>query len=202
MTAADRQPRIARRTLLGGLGLAPLALAGCSTPGGTGPSASAAEDVLRARGLDGLEGREIVDRLERLPLAERPADLMAMVHPAELVLTGSDKREVTRPLPEDRFYLSVAPFMETTHECHFHSLTTCLGELRDRDVTIRLTEQGSAEPLKDETVTTQPNGFLGLWLPRGPEYRLICQVDGARGEAIIATADEQDPTCLTTVQLT
>lgn len=30
----------------------------------------------------------------------------------------------------DEFYVSVTPYLEQTHDCFFHSRTTCLGELR------------------------------------------------------------------------
>jgi hypothetical protein len=110
-----------------------LALAGCaSSPTVAEPAQpSAAESpILAAYDLAGLDGREIVERLERTPVDAWQPDLRASVRPGELLLSevGSDEPTVV-DLPDDEFYLSVAPYLEQTHDCYFHSLTTCRGEL-------------------------------------------------------------------------
>ncbi|WP_232820171.1 CueP family metal-binding protein [Brachybacterium sp. YJGR34] len=188
-------PAPARRTLLGGLALAPLALlAGCT-------GASPQEALLRDLGLEGMGAREIIDHLDALPLDERPQGILAAVHPTELVLSDESGREAALPLPEDSFYLSVAPFLRTTHDCHLHSLTTCLGELPEQEISVLVTDD-AGEAIVDATVTTQPNGFLGLWLPRGKDLAVTCSADGRSGSVEVSTRGDGAATCLTTLQMT
>lgn len=150
---------------------------GCSTASEasdteTSPSITdASENWLADYDLDGLDGREITEHLDSMPVADRPEDLIASVEPETLVLYDNSGNETTVPLPEDEFYLSFAPFIEQTHDCHFHSLTTCLGELSNEELEITVTDKADAV-LVDETVRTHDNGFAALWLPRDIEATL------------------------------
>lgn len=186
-----------RRALLAVLTATPLVLAGCSTsPSGTD---GAAEELLAAHDLPTGTAREVIDALEALPLEKRPAELLASVGTDVLTLSDASGREATLDLPEEELYISVAPFVTGTHECFFHSLTTCRGELAEEELAVRV-ENASGEVLIDEPRTTAPNGFLGLWLPRDEELTLT--VTGESGEATATLrTDAETPTCLTTMQL-
>lgn len=183
-------------------GLFPLLIAGCSTGGAERTVATGDEDLLEAHGFADADARAIIEQLEALPVAERPQDLIASVNPVSLQLQDEAGRETELPLPEDQFYLSVAPFVETTHECAFHSLTTCRGELSNRDVTVSVIDSASGETLEEGIRTTHDNGFFGLWLPRGITAELTCTVDDVTGTASIDTQAEDALTCLTSLQLT
>src|SRR5699024_5895321 len=50
-------------------------------------------------------------------------DVSASITSDELIVTDSDNKETTYNLPEDEFFVSIAPFVETTHPCTNHSLT-------------------------------------------------------------------------------
>ena len=190
---------LGRRTLLGALAFAvPAApvLAGCSN----GPAATdASQALLRDHGLEGLSAREIIDRLEALPLPERPQDLLASVLPESLSLSDAAGTEVSLPLPDGEFYVSIAPFVEATHECVMHSLTTCLGELQEQELEVSVTT-ADGEVLLDEVRATAPNGFLGLWLPRDQELTVTLAREGASASGPLLT-DAEAPTCVTTMQL-
>lgn len=200
------------RRLLATAALSALVLTGCGTgddgPSGTAPSKSEtdasssaqAAPLLAEYGLDGKSTVEVIDHLDRLSPEERPDDLMASVRPGELLLSA-DEEEYSLDIPDDRFYLSVAPYAEQTHECFNHSLTTCMGELTGEDVKVQITDDTNDEVLVDETRTTFENGFVGFWLPRDIEGTLRISYDGMVGETKIGTG-EDDPTCLTTLQLT
>lgn len=181
--------------------LTALTLTGCSseTPQ---PSATDAEaqPLLAEYGIDSTDTTAVIDELDRLALDERPSDLMASVRPDELVVT-TEQDEVVLDVPEDRFYLSVAPYVDQTHDCFYHSLTTCKGELAAEEVEVQVVDETNDEVLVDETMTTYDNGFVGLWLPRDIEGTLRVSFDGRVGETEIAT-DAEAPTCLTTLQLT
>ncbi|WP_460796458.1 CueP family metal-binding protein [Nocardioides pacificus] len=187
------------------LGLA-VTLTGCSSENDepnsstSGPaSASATEQVLADYDLEGMDTVEVIDYLDRLGGKDRPTDLMASVRPSELLLTSGDE-EVALDVPEDTFYLSVAPYVDQTHECFNHSLTTCTGELSAEEIEVEIVDEAGDEVLVDETRTTFDNGFTGFWLPRDIEGTLRVTYDGKTGEVDFATGDD-DPTCLTTLQL-
>lgn len=117
--------------------LAPSAGAGRTAPGADlGDVVS--DPLLDALGVDGLTGRQIVDHLEAVALTERRVDVMASVRPRELVVSDTE-REVAVPLPEDLFHVALAPFRSATHECFYHSLTTCHGELAGEALEVRIT---------------------------------------------------------------
>lgn len=184
--------------------VAVLALAGCGSPStGTDPAGPPADEpaVLAAYGLTGLDGREIVDRLERMPVDSRHPDLVASVRPGHLVLSraGSDEQTVV-DLPADQFYLSVAPYRHRTHDCHFHSLTTCRGELAGEKLQVTITDRDSGEVLVDEVTETFDNGFAGFWLPRGINATIHVRHGEYSASEDIATGPD-DPTCLTTLHL-
>lgn len=171
------------------------------------PSASASEtpliagqELLAKHSLGGKTAVEIIDQLDRMAVSSRPTDLMASVRPGQLLVSDADA-EVSLPMPEDRFYLSVAPYVDTTHECFNHSLTTCEGEMGGEDVQVNLVEDGTGSELVGETKTVFDNGFVGLWLPKDITGTLRITHDGRTAETRISTSDD-DPTCLTTMRLT
>ena len=155
-------------------------------------------DPLASYGLGGLTVEEAIDRLEKTPLDGRSADLIASVRPGEVLFTGADGQERSVPLGED-FYLSFAPYVDQTHECYFHSLTTCVGELRNTEMAVTLTDADGAV-IVDEVLTSNDNGFIGLWLPRGTEGTLTVEYDGMSVVADVSTGAD-DPTCLTDLRL-
>ena len=202
------------RNLVSTFGLvAALGLTACSTtddssdttPAGavgsaTGATAADASQLLSAHGMSGMDDVvEIIDHLDRLGGSERPQDLIASVRPDQLVLSsGGD--EVSIAIPDDAFYLSIAPYVHQTHECYNHSLTTCTGELASTEVEVQIVDETNDEVLVEKTVTTFENGFVGFWLPRDIKGTIKITHDGRSCEADIATGTD-DPTCLTTVRL-
>ena len=179
---------------------AALTLAGCST----GPSENASTEPptasLESYGLAGLDATQIIEKLDTMPVADRPDNLIASVQPTELVLTSDDQSLATIPMPDDQFYLSVAPYDTSTHPCQLHSLTTCLGELANEKVQVTVTDDSTGEAIVEGTRTTYDNGFLGLWLPRDITATLTIDHDDKSATVPISTGD-QNLTCLTTMKL-
>lgn len=110
-----------------------LALTGCSAadPEPTADGTESQDTFLTAHGLAAMDAVEIIDHLDRQKVTERPTDLIASVRADELLLSSGDQ-EVVVDLPDNQTYVSIAPYLTSTHDCFYHSLTTCLGELRDR----------------------------------------------------------------------
>lgn len=200
-TKTSRQaPRTARLTFAAALGMV-LVLAGCSTPAAEAPPASPDSTIQTEYGFEGMDAEQIVDHLDALPIADRPANLMAAIYPDELLLTDGKNPDLSLPMPEDKFYVSFAPYVDQTHECYFHSLTTCTGEMQTEDVQVTVTNETSGEVLIDEEMQTQQNGFVGLWLPRDIEATIDVAQDDLSASATVSTSNDDDLTCLTTMQL-
>lgn len=184
-----------------------VALSACSAPEtaqapsalSTAASAAAgdASSLLAAHGLDGKSGREVVEALDQLD-AQRPLPLAASVRYDEVLLSDGST-EAAMPLDGDQFYLSLAPYETSTHECYFHNLGTCRGELAGEDVHVTIsTDDG--EVLVDEQVTPYANGFVGFWIPKDVAGSVVVTRDGKRAESRFSS-DAEGPTCLTTLQL-
>ncbi len=185
-----------------------LTLAGCSTatPGADRVTPAAptitTDDagLLADYGLAGMDAAEIIDRLDRVPVAQRSTDLTAAVRADHLLLADAE-RKLTVPIREDRFYLSLAPFIEQTHDCHYHSLTTCRGELANDELGIRIVDDATGEVLVEEQVTTYDNGFVGFWLPRDVNGTIEATHEGRTGRSAFST-EKDGATCLTDLRLT
>lgn len=165
------------------------------------PNTAAADAMLEAQGLDGLDTRTLVDTLDATALSERPEGLIASVRPDELLLTDENGAETSVPMPDDAFYVAFAPYIDTTHECYFHSLTTCVGELQGEQIDVVVTDSATGEVLVDETMTTFDNGFVGVWLPRDIEADVTVEHDGLSASTTVSTSNADDATCITTMQL-
>lgn len=169
-----------------------------AAPAASAPAAGAQSDVLATVGLAGLTGRQIVDKLDQDPAA-RPLKMKASVRPDHVVI-GSEAGEVNVPIEgENSFYLSIAPYATQTHECHFHSLASCRGEMKSAPVHVKIVDS-AGKVLVDEDVTTYANGFVGFWLPKGIKGTVTATADGKTGSVPFATGPE-DATCLTTLQV-
>jgi hypothetical protein len=191
---------IMKRPALAAVSLS-LLLTACA-PAGTesAPEGTATDSgLLAAHQLDGLDAAGIIDHLDRLDVAERPADLMASVRQDELLLSDGAS-ELSLELPEGRSYLSIAPYLQQTHECFYHSLTTCLGELGDETVSVKITDDATGETLVNARTETFSNGFAGFWVPDDIQGTIQVSHDGRTGTADFSTADGS-ATCITDLQL-
>lgn len=199
-----------RYTAMAMVAAAALALTACSAPETqegaptNGSTPDQVTELLAAHGLqdlDGLDPRELVDRLDLMPVEDRPTDLMASVRPGSLLLSDTaGGEEVELDLPEDLFYLSMAPYVDRTHDCFHHSLTSCMGELSGAEVTVTITDDADDTVLVEETAPTFDNGFVGYWLPSDIDATVTVEYEGRSASTPISTG-AGDPTCLTTLEL-
>lgn len=189
--------------------LAALGLAGCSSTGATMNQGNASAEASSQRSIDEILGslnvdtadpKKLIEALDALPLAERPTDLIASVLPDGVQLQPGQADETFLPVASDDFYLSIAPYVSQTHPCNFHSLTTCVGEMQHASVELNISDAKTGEVVLAEQRTTADNGFVGVWLPRNGEYKVSIKSEQGTAEQIVTTG-ENDPTCLTTMQL-
>lgn len=190
-----------------------LGLAGCASSDdpSTGTATSAVEshseenaqmtpaDILAPYSLENRNVEDVVDALDQMPVDERPEDLIASVRIDQLELSTNDGTAAME-MPEDKTYVSFAPYVDSTHPCTFHSLTTCLGEMRSTPIHIKITESGSKRVLVDERVKTFDNGFYGVWLPRNIDGEIEVTHEGKSGSADFSTKAD-GATCVTDLKL-
>ncbi|KGM12937.1 hypothetical protein N869_00435 [Cellulomonas bogoriensis 69B4 = DSM 16987] len=171
--------------------LGALVLAGCSPTEEVDP-------LLQEHGLAGMDGRQIVEHLEATGQA-RPLPYGASVRETEVLLSEGE-HEVAVPLPSGQHYVSIAPYVDVTHDCYYHSLATCQGELVEQPVEVTITSD-DGEVLVQEQAVTHPNGFVGFWVPSGTAGTIEVTYEGMAG-AVPFTTEDGDPTCITTLQVT
>ena len=179
-----------------------LALTGCSAadPESTADGTVSQDTFLTTHGLAAMDAVEIIDHLDRQKVTERPTDLIASVRADELLLS-SDDQEVVVDLPDNQTYVSIAPYLTSTHDCFYHSLTTCQGELDNEDIQVTITDEATGEVLVDEATTTFDNGFIGFWLPNDVTGLIEVSYQGRTGTTEFSTTDD-GATCVTDLRLT
>ncbi|MEI2398526.1 CueP family metal-binding protein [Paenibacillus phytohabitans] len=123
----------------------------------------------------------------------------ASITSTQLIVDSGGPNEVTYDLPENEFFLSVAPYVQKTHPCATHSLTGCQGEMAGQEFDVYIEDAEGKEVMK-QTVKSQPNGFIDLWLPRDQKLQITVTHDGKQAKTEVSTF-KSDDTCLTTMQL-
>ncbi|MHA6258648.1 CueP family metal-binding protein [Sporosarcina sp. CAU 1771] len=126
-------------------------------------------------------------------------DITASITSHELVVTDNGE-ETSFDISSEDFFVSIAPFVTTTHPCAIHSLTGCQGELVEKDFDVNIQDE-EGNVVINETITSLENGFIDLWLPRDHTYQVKIEHDGKTVESEISTFKD-DNTCITTMQLT
>ncbi len=151
---------------------------------------------LASVGLDGMSAKEIL-----MGVADRSIVVDGFglsVNDDELVVILEDTR-VSVAMPDDEFYLSVAPYTESTHECTFHSATGCRGEMKQEEFHVEFIDL-DGNIIISENMMSLSNGFIDLWLPRDIEGTLTITQGELTVSKLIST-EAGEPTCETTMQL-
>ncbi|MEK3763914.1 MULTISPECIES: CueP family metal-binding protein [unclassified Solibacillus] len=131
--------------------------------------------------------------------ANKTTDEKASITSTQLIITDTNENKITYDLPEDEFFISIAPYVNETHPCKDHSLTGCQGELVQKEIDVFI-ENEKGEVIVDEKLTTLENGFIDLWLPRNEAFIVEMSYDGKSVTGDLTTFEE-DGTCITTLQL-
>lgn len=153
--------------------------------------------LLSSAGLEGMTGREIVETLDQ-EKAQRPLPLRGSVRYDEVILSDGTTEEVV-PIEGDEFYLSIAPYETSTHDCYYHNVGTCQGELAGEDIHVTITTN-EGEVLVDEDATTYANGFVAFWIPKDVTGTIVVTKDGKTARSPFSS-DAEGATCVTTLPL-
>ncbi|WP_020619303.1 CueP family metal-binding protein [Paenibacillus daejeonensis] len=139
--------------------------------------------------------KQVVEQLSSGILPARSASIDAR----QLTLISGDDAQNVFALPAESFFVSIAPYLQDTHPCAIHNLAGCQGELAGEAFAVYVVDD-TGRVLVDEQMLSHPNGFIDLWLPRDQSFKISITQDGRSADAVISSFDE-DPTCITTMQL-
>jgi hypothetical protein len=125
--------------------------------------------------------------------------ITSFITPQELTIKFPDGREVKKSIPTDSMYVAIAPYINETHTCSTHYMSSCQAELTGK--TFKLTAKDDKEIVFiDGNVISLKNGFFEIWLPRNKTFKLHIEYNSNTCDGIITTNDNSN-TCITTLKL-
>src|SRR5699024_7493731 len=110
----------------------------------------------------------------------------ASISSHELIVTDSEDNQLTYELPEDEFFVSIAPFINQTHPGDIHSLTGCQGEMVNEEFEVYI-EDSNGNVVVEQTMKTPANGFIDLWVPRDDTYQVTIKHEDKITESEFST---------------
>lgn len=123
-----------------------------------------------------------------------PGEMKAGLNSERLSVT-TDAGSFSYDMPDDEFYVSIAPYYDSTHPCGDHNLVTCRGELNEETFEV-VVRDDAGNTVLDETVESESNGFFGIWLPRNLDGTITIEHEGNEVDGDIQTFTNSS-TCLT-----
>ena len=145
-------------------------------------------------GFEGMTLQEKIAYLEEM----KDEEFSAAIYGNRLEVRGKHGT-MKEKLREDEFYLSIAPYVNSTHPCDIHNLTGCQGEWINQNIQVHVFDLNGNLILEEETMTYD-NGFFGIWLPKNIEGIIRIESDGMSATGEFSTYDTSN-TCMTSLQL-
>ncbi len=133
------------------------------------------------------------------------AGIVVRIHPDRINATFANGSEANVAIPQDQFFLSIAPWATFTHPCGNHVPTGCTGELIGETMHMSAVDVDSGEEILNQMITTQHDGFIDFWVPaqRNLEFTFHYehpQFGWLEAKEVLPTF-EDSRTCITTMQL-
>ena len=125
--------------------------------------------------------------------------IITYVNTQQVVFEFPDGRIIKKDLPKDSMYIAIAPYINSTHTCSTHYISSCDGEMKNEFVKVIIKENNN-NIIFNSLVKTMKNGFFELWLPRNNDFSLHIDYNSMVGEETLLT-NENSKTCVTTIQL-
>jgi hypothetical protein len=126
-------------------------------------------------------------------------DVVTFVTPDKVNFKFKDGQILSIPLPDDVMMVSIAPYINKTHTCATHYISSCDAELKSTNVKVVAVTAGG-KTLINKTIKTAPTGFLDLWLPRNQAINITVSAKGKSATGKIFT-NRDSKTCETTLKL-
>jgi len=126
-------------------------------------------------------------------------DVVTFVTPEKVNFKFKDGQMISVPLPDDVMMVSIAPYINKTHACATHYISSCDAELKSINIKVLAVTAGG-KTLINKTMRTAPTGFLDLWLPRNQAINITVSAKGKSATGKIFT-NRDSKTCETTLKL-
>lgn len=146
------------------------------------------------KGVDGKKAMEIANKWRM-----KKIDIVTFVTPDTVNFKFKDGETISIPVPNDMMIVSIAPYINKTHECATHYMSSCDAELKNEDMKITAANAGG-KIFINKIMKTGPTGFLDLWLPRNQEITIVVSAKGKKATGKIYTY-RNSKTCETTLKL-
>ena len=147
--------------------------------------------------LKGLNAHQAVALANKWHWEKQP--VTTHVTPQDVVFQFENGNVKEIALPKNKMMVAIAPFINHTHKCGVHYMSSCLGELTQTKFKVEAVDQ-SGTIIMNKPVTTLKNGFMELWLPRDRTIKLTISGLNRSATDVITTTDGS-ATCITTMQL-
>ncbi|MDP2853670.1 MAG: CueP family metal-binding protein [Smithellaceae bacterium] len=163
---------------------------------GAMPTANSQDQKLlnELKGIDGKQAMELANRWRQKNL-----DITSFVTPDAVNFKFKDGKTIGVPLPDDQMVVSIAPYINKTHECATHYMSKCDAELKNVPVKVLAINAGG-KTLINKTIKTSSTGFFDLWLPRDREITVSVSAQGKKATGKVYTY-RNSKTCDTTLKL-
>lgn len=132
-------------------------------------------------------------------LSNNETEYNAFIDSDALTVINNNGEETVYKINEGEFYVSIAPYISSTHPWQIHSVTGCRGELANKNFTLKVTNLSSGEITISE-IDSHSNGFIDLWLEADYEYSVEINYSGLKSTQLISSYSGSN-TCITTMQL-
>jgi len=126
-------------------------------------------------------------------------DVVTFVTPDKVNFKFKDGHIISIPLPDGEMIVSIAPYINKTHTCATHYISSCDAELKNTKIKI-VAVTADGKNLINKTMKTAPTGFLDLWLPRNQVIDITVNAKGKSATGKIFTY-RNSKTCETTLKL-
>ena len=149
----------------------------------------------KLKGIDGKTAMAIANKWHMDKI-----DVVTFVTPDKVNFKFKDGETISIPLPDDIMIVSIAPYINKTHTCATHYMSSCDAELKNTNIKVVAVTAASGKILINKTMKTAPTGFLDLWLPRNQTIDITVSAKGKSATGKIFT-NRDSKTCETTLKL-
>lgn len=140
-----------------------------------------------------LEKSSAVEIVEKLGEQEFGA-LNATVSRDYVTINDGEKSAKVK-IPENKFFLAFAPYINQSEPCTEYNLETSIGELANQTFQVIITKS-NGEVLVDQEMVSNENGFITLWLDKELEANLLIKYNDLTAKAFVTTFKDSN-TCIT-----
>lgn len=131
-------------------------------------------------------------------------NIKVKITPSALIASFPDGSQSSVSIPKDQFFVSIAPWINSTHPCTNHVPTGCTGELVNKNMHLIIKDIQSGEVVKNEEVNTGNDGFIDVWLPSNTSLDVSIHYGNNTGKYLqaneILSTFKNDRTCITSMQ--